>query len=155
VWTGSLSANAKDPDLLDITRKTAEARAAKGLPSPGAFLAPSRELLNAGLRFRAEAEHAEKMAVEHGGLFGTPEVAAAWSQKAQALRVDGWAFYEPLFLDELRVRYRKSKHEWLHLLNRERVVLACFCGSPTHCHRRLAAEVLAKLGATYEGEIVR
>ena len=49
--------------------------------------------------------------------------------------------------------YEKHRDKWEELLERNAVVLMCFCKAGQFCHRHLLTEYLIKLGATYEGEI--
>ena len=44
---------------------------------------------------------------------------------------------------------------WDALLARPAVVLVCYCTDPARCHRRVLAELLAKLGAVDLGEVER
>jgi len=53
----------------------------------------------------------------------------------------------------MRRSYKRNKNRWLDVLNRERVVLTCYCGSGEFCHRILLAKILGKLGGKYMGEI--
>ncbi len=55
----------------------------------------------------------------------------------------------------MRDSYRKNRHEWDKVLTMDEVVLVCFCGKNSFCHRRLLADILAKLGGQYEGEIAK
>src|SRR5689334_10945285 len=47
---------------------------------------------------------------------------------------------------------RANRAWWAELLAREQVVLTCGCWRPDRCVRLVLAQVLARLGATYEGE---
>lgn len=64
-----------------------------------------------------------------------------------------WAEYVASYTLEMRASYRVRRFTWDALLARPRVVLACYCTDPDRCHRRVLAEILAKLGAIDEGEI--
>ncbi len=52
---------------------------------------------------------------------------------------------------------RKSKEErpeiWRELLEKDRVVLVCYCKAGEFCHRLLLADILVEEGAVYCGEI--
>jgi uncharacterized protein YeaO (DUF488 family) len=108
-------------DALDITRGT-------GGPQVDTF-APSRELLNEGLRRKRAAKGSE------------------------ARLVEAWAWYAPRYVAEMRASYRASRPQWEALLVRGEVVLCCYCGTYARCHRTLLAEILVKLGAIYLGEL--
>lgn len=74
----------------------------------------------------------------------------------QLMRTDpraAWDYYVPRYLDEMRQCWRVHRGAWLALLDRERVVLVCYCPLPGRCHRSLLAGILAKLGAVLEGEV--
>jgi uncharacterized protein YeaO (DUF488 family) len=51
--------------------------------------------------------------------------------------------------------YAKYTHAWEELLDREAVVLVCYCRPGNFCHRILLANKLAALGGVYKGEIGR
>lgn len=53
----------------------------------------------------------------------------------------------------MRQSYRKNRKNWQSLLEKEEVVLVCYCPIGTFCHRYILVEILEKLGAIYEGEI--
>ncbi len=55
----------------------------------------------------------------------------------------------------MRDSYRKNRHEWDSVLAMDEVVLVCFCGRNSFCHRYLLADILTKLGGRYEGEIAK
>jgi hypothetical protein len=61
-------------------------------------------------------------------------------------KAKGWAFYVPRYEAEMRRSYQRHKAEWLALLERERLVLCCYCARPEHCHRTLLAQMLVKVG---------
>lgn len=140
-------------DGLDITRMTADRMAAKGLVSPGAFLAPSRELLTPALRAR---ERAKALRLEAGRLLAAPMFAtladateaARLRAAADAIEADAFAAYEPLFLAEKRRNWKRDKLLWRALLARETVTLRCACQDGSRCHRSLVAGMLARSGAT-------
>jgi len=85
---------------------------------------------------------------------GNPVFAPTWDMvkafKAGALSEEK---YTGQYIQLMRDSYRENKKEWLDLLDRERVVLVCFCKSGEFCHRILLANILTKLGAKYCGEI--
>ncbi len=95
----------------------------------GQQFAPSRALLNEALRYKAAAGKSEK-AVE-----------------------EVWQWYGPLYIAEMRKSFRTNRAAWEALLGMEQVTACCWCGrGGRFCHRRLLAEILVRLGATYGGE---
>lgn len=52
----------------------------------------------------------------------------------------------------MRISYNKNESAWDELLSRKTVTLLCYCSNTTHCHRKILAEILVKLGAVYAGE---
>lgn len=64
------------------------------------------------------------------------------------------ASYTAQYLDLLRDRYRRDPAPLKALLERERLVLKCYCASDCFCHRLLAADVLVKIGASIGIEVV-
>lgn len=61
--------------------------------------------------------------------------------------------YTAMYYDLMRKSYANNKEQWESLLNKERVVLVCYCNHGQFCHRYLLADILEKLGASYKGEI--
>jgi hypothetical protein len=138
VFTGRI--NVRDPDLLDITRAGANRARRAGEPAVGEFLAPSdrilwplkdacKNLLTSLLEGKiSEAEHSARAEeLGHG--------------------------YEADYTEEMRRSYRERRGEWRALLARPRVVLGCYCPDAEHCHRGIAARILAKCGAQHRGEV--
>lgn len=99
------------------------AKSGRGL---GALLAPSWGILSPILAMR-----------KRGDLAG---VEAAWPR------------YVELYTREMRECYRAHRAAWAELLAQPRV-LVCYCTDPARCHRRVLAEVLARLGAADRGEL--
>lgn len=66
---------------------------------------------------------------------------------------DNWASYVDAYTDEMRVSYRLRRGAWDKLLAMPHVVLLCFCTDAEHCHRRVLAGILTKLGAHDRGEL--
>lgn len=64
-----------------------------------------------------------------------------------------WQAYARAYLLEMRESRRARPGPWRALLARPRVVLTCYCTEPQRCHRTLLGRFLAKLGATYHGEL--
>jgi len=67
--------------------------------------------------------------------------------------------YTDLYHTKMYRLYEERPEVWLELLNRERVVLKCFCKSGDFCHRLLLVEYLEKVAAhhgipfRYDGEL--
>ena len=66
---------------------------------------------------------------------------------------EAWPGYLADYMSEMRRSFREQRAAWDALLARETVTLVCYCVQADRCHRTLLAGILAKLGATYEGEI--
>ena len=60
--------------------------------------------------------------------------------------------YTRKYYQLMRKSYKENKNEWNELLNKDEVVLVCFCKPNDFCHRYLLAYILAKLGAVCRGE---
>lgn len=96
-----------------------------------------------------------------GGDTGRP-FAPSWAILGPALRIrveDGhgaflaaWPQYVADYTAEMRISYRTHRSAWGLLLARDEVTLCCYCTDANHCHRRVLAEILAKLGAEDRGE---
>ena len=126
VWSARVSS--RDPDRLDITRKS-------GGPA-GVIFAPSWRILRPALdRIRIASQ------MDGPGR--------------EAMEADTWARYVPAYLAEMRASYKADRAAWDALLARPRVVLACYCTDPRRCHRTvLGRDILPRLGATWCGERV-
>lgn len=66
-----------------------------------------------------------------------------------------WKEYAGAYLREMSRSYRVNRSEWEALLNRQRVVLVCYCTDPARCHRRILARILESLGAVDRGELLK
>lgn len=140
----------RDPDALDITRKSAT--------WDGLAFAPSWEILRPTLDLRAKlaglTEGAQNATRE--GLHDT-----ARDLRRQAIETGisierAWDSYVGAYTSEMRRSYVERRAAWDGLLSRERVVLLCYCPDHTRCHRTvLGREILPKLGAVYGGELAR
>ena len=65
----------------------------------------------------------------------------AYGVEAQLAAV--WAWYTPLFTEEMRASYRQSPAAWRALASRTgEVTLCCYCGTAHRCHRLLLAGML-------------
>lgn len=119
----------KDPDVFDITRATGGV--------DGAPFAPSWRILRPALHARDRAKKKTLTAAAASALFEP-----IWQQ------------YEPAYRSEMLYSYQRHRAAWDALLARKRVVLVCYCADPTHCHRRLLARYLGRLGADVRDEFV-
>lgn len=119
----------RGPDWLDVSRQGNEKRHAAGIKGGhhniGLAFTPSNDLLRPYLTKR---------------------------KKGLTTEAD-WQFYVSRYTVEMRTSYRGHREAWDKLLSWEHVVLLCFCKEPTHCHRRVLAGILAKLGARDDGEL--
>jgi uncharacterized protein YeaO (DUF488 family) len=61
--------------------------------------------------------------------------------------------YASAYLSKMRLSYQDNRIIWDKLLQKDRIVLVCFCKAKSFCHRLLLADILVKLGAEYKGEI--
>lgn len=55
------------------------------------------------------------------------------------------AEYTEQFLNLLRERYRRDEAAFTEVLNREQIVLLCYCRAGVFCHRHLVVDVLEKI----------
>jgi hypothetical protein len=118
----------RDPDYLDVSLQGNMRRCESGGEphrGVGIFFAPSPDLLYPYLSKR-----------RHGRLTDAD-----------------WRRYVADYTAEMRESYRTRRLAWDAVLSWPRVVLLCFCTDATHCHRRLLASILEKLGAVDCGEI--
>lgn len=66
-----------------------------------------------------------------------------------------WLKYAPLTHDQytdgyyalLRDRYKAALAPFMQLIQRERLVVCCYCAAETFCHRHLAVDILSKISA--------
>lgn len=146
VFTARIST--RDPDRLDITRKSAGPE--------GIVFAPSWAIVRPYLDVRARAD-----ALRKGATFADKQGQSRTGDdlRRQAGDLDNelerlWSAYVPAYIAEMRASYRAERSRWEALLARERAVLACFCTNAERCHRTLLArDILPKLGAAYGGEV--
>lgn len=140
LWTARV--NYSGADRVDISRAGCDRARKAGGETPGEFLAPS-----AALVFPALA-----------ALKAVSEVAAAlpvprWAADASATL---WERYSADYRLEMLASWKNRRVEWEAFLQRERAVMCCYCvpvNGVLRCHRMLAAGYLARLGATYCGEV--
>lgn len=130
----------RDPDRLDITRKSAT--------GDGLAFAPSWAILRPALDARRRCDRLLRIAA------GDSEVAGLAGDEAAMDWAEAWARYVDAYTAEMRQSYRRDRGPWERLLKRERVCLVCFCVDGAHCHRALLGGViLPRLGAKWCGEV--
>lgn len=62
--------------------------------------------------------------------------------------------YRDRYIQEMRVSWTQNQAAWQWLLNQSSVILVCYCGADSFCHRKVLAELLVEhFGAFYIGEI--
>ena len=61
--------------------------------------------------------------------------------------------YADMYLQLMRDSYRKNRKRWREILEREAVILACYCPAGSFCHRYLLKDMMVKCGGEYAGEI--
>lgn len=65
-----------------------------------------------------------------------------------------WPEYEARYLEEVTLGHSNYAGAWGRLLARPSVTLLCYCENVLRCHRGLlAAFLVERCGATYEGEV--
>lgn len=129
LWTARV--NYIGADRVDISRAGCDRARKAGGETPGEFLAPSAGLVFPALRRMKEATTAHERQV-------------VWHEYATAYHL------------EMLATYKARRPEWEAFLQRERATIVCYCAPVNgvlRCHRMLAAGYLARLGATYCGEV--
>ncbi len=61
--------------------------------------------------------------------------------------------YTEQYYEMMLKSYREKRGRWDELLAMNEVILACYCGEGSFCHRYLLKDILVKLGAEYVREI--
>jgi len=61
--------------------------------------------------------------------------------------------YSEIYKQLMLNSYYNNLNKWNEILNKERIVLVCYCKPNTFCHRYLLVQYLKELGAEYCGEI--
>ena len=95
---------------------------------------------------------------QHGGLditvkSGNKAFAPTWDMVMGHKRgTVSDAEYVERYYALMRRSYREHRAAWDELLSQDEATLLCYCAKGKFCHRTLLAEILVKLGATYEGE---
>lgn len=70
-------------------------------------------------------------------------------------RID-WRKYERDYTDLLRQRYKEHPLPFLRILERDRIVLKCYCGTDhAECHRHLAVDILEKIAQSKGIRVIR
>lgn len=141
VFTSRISS--RDPDRLDITRKSGG--------DFGIMFAPSWAILRPALEARRKAEENRKIADNYPIVMGNE----ARSVRGAADRIEdaAWAVYVLAYRAEMQESYRARRDVWAHMLAAPRRVLVCYCTDAARCHRTLLAGYLGKLGADVRGEL--
>lgn len=135
----------RDPDALDVTRKSAR--------GDGLAFAPSHAILRPALDLRRVAAALVAGAAE-ARANGADDRVDVGDDIARRIEASMWALYREAYLLEMRESYRRDRGPWERLLKRERVCLVCFCVDGAHCHRALLGGViLPRLGAEWCGEV--
>lgn len=133
----------RDPDRLDITRRSAM--------GDGLAFAPSWAILNPALSMRDVSNNLAAVTEWQCPDDDTRDMLHA---TAGRIAVAMWALYSPAYVAEMRQSYRRDRGPWDRLIAWERVCLACYRTDAEHCHRRiLGAEILPRLGAVWCGEV--
>lgn len=137
-------------DRLDITRKSAAGLGRMFSPS-WAILAPVIDARKAAKAIRDRFEKDRQ-----ASLFRDAEqehyCEGNMLEQATSIERAAYSDYVPAYVEEMRQSYRRWRSKWEELLARDSVTLCCYCTDPERCHRRILAEILAKLGAVDEGE---
>nr|MBI3613953.1 DUF488 domain-containing protein [Nitrospirota bacterium] len=89
-------------------------------------------------------------AFEDGRLFG-PSDPLLSVYKSGAL---SWREYEQRYLSEMEALYRRSPERFVELLRRTEVTLVCYEARPERCHRRLLADLMAKVAEEHGIQVV-
>lgn len=53
----------------------------------------------------------------------------------------------------MEASWQLNQSLWLETLNTDRLVLGCFCPADTFCHRRLLAQMLARVATTHTDRV--
>ncbi len=61
--------------------------------------------------------------------------------------------YTEMYYQLMRDSYRKNQKRWQEVLEREEVILACYCTPDSFCHRYLLKDMMIKCCGEYVGEI--
>lgn len=95
---------------------------------------------------------------QSGVLWLAPSRELLWAYKGRHLTSRE---YFVRYKDLCRQRYRRHPEDWLELLTRGRIALACYCKADCFCHRLILKNILERLCEAegidffYGGEITR
>jgi hypothetical protein len=119
-------------DLLDATRRGADAAGTSFLAPSWAIVTPMQDARATSRAARTGGQHEE----------------------ADRILAEAFAAFEPAYAEELRVDFGLDPRPWRALLARPRVVLGCLCPAAerARCHLVTLARFLAAHGATPRGE---
>lgn len=85
---------------------------------------------------------------------GDPSFAPTWKivmgVKKGAISEDE---YTAEYLQLMEKSYNKNPQRWQQVLDREKVILACYCRAGIFCHRHLLTDLFVERGAQYIREI--
>ena len=73
--------------------------------------------------------------------------------RAGSQKIEDEIRYTEKYRELMRTSFRTLNESWKELLAMDRVVLCCYCGRDSFCHRFLLAAMLIIQGAQYMGEI--
>lgn len=77
---------------------------------------------------------------------GNPIFAPSWDMvKAYKDGQMSEETYTTLYNEMMRKSYRYNRGEWVALLNKPKLALACYCKAGDFCHRHLLADMLRRL----------
>jgi len=77
-----------------------------------------------------------------GGEVGAP-FAPSWALVMEhRTNQISWRQYVELYAERMRASYRDNRDAWNKLLERDRVVLCCYCKPGSNCHRYLLTNIL-------------
>lgn len=81
---------------------------------------------------------------------GDPAFAPPWNLVAGYKNNNvSWEEYTQRYIQYMRLSYQEQKQHWLDLFYKTSITLVCFCTDPEHCHRKLLAEILIKVGKAH------
>lgn len=61
--------------------------------------------------------------------------------------------YKKKHIELMRMSRKNNPLRWQEIMNKEKIVLTCYCSAGKFCHRILLAKMLEMIGATYKGEL--
>lgn len=64
--------------------------------------------------------------------------------------------YQEQYLDTMKLSYKTNTSMWQSMiLDKDEVVLCCYCLPNSFCHRYLLAAILKGMGCKYQGELIK